>query len=301
MIIIDDASPDGCGRIADAFAELDERVKPVHLSFNGGLGPARNAGLARATGEHVWFVDADDVVAPGGVGHVLTRLAESDPDVLLLGHARLRVDGVVEAEEALPSLAGEGTLREAPGLLRVRQAAWNRVVRRSLLTHAGLRFPSGWYEDVPFSHLALVAAGRIAAAPEVCYHYRVRTSGSITSTPSPRHFEVFAQYESLFATLDAWGASDRLRARVFARMLEHYLVIVGNEGRVPPDLREEFFARIVEHYRRFLPPSGYPVPGGVNGVKHRFVRWHAYGAYTALRNAYRVGRPVRSGNNAASR
>ena len=68
------------------------------------------------------------------------------------------------------------------------------------------------------------------------------------------------------------------------------LVIVGADGRVPPELRPAFFAQMVDHYRRYLPPGGYPVPPGVNGFKHRFLQWHAYGVYAAVRNVYRAGR-----------
>ena len=79
---------------------------------------ARNAGLGRAAGEHVWFVDADDVVAPGGVGQVLRRLADSDPDVLLLGHARLRADGAVEATQGESRLPGGREMGDMPRIWR---------------------------------------------------------------------------------------------------------------------------------------------------------------------------------------
>lgn len=286
VIAVDDASPDACGEILDRYGALDPRVRPVRLRRNVGLGAARNAGLERAVGEYVWFVDGDDLVTPGAVAAVVDRLTEGAPDVLLLGHALLQSDGRMRRD--VPSRV-VGTLREHPGLLRTRQAAWNRVVRRSLLDRAGLRFPDGWYEDAGFSHLVLLAAKRIEVFDRVCYLYRQRPA-AITSTASARHFEVFAQYERLFATLTRWRVSDRMRARVFACMIEHYLVIVGADDRLPAELRPEFFARIVAHYHRYLPNTGYPVPTGVNGVKHRFIRWDAYRAFSTLRNVYRSAR-----------
>lgn len=45
VILVDDGSPDNCGKICDAFAEKDKRVKVIHKE-NGGQSSARNAGLA---------------------------------------------------------------------------------------------------------------------------------------------------------------------------------------------------------------------------------------------------------------
>ncbi|HET9517440.1 MAG TPA: hypothetical protein VFO77_06940, partial [Actinoplanes sp.] len=73
-------------------------------------------------------------------------------------------------------------------------------------------------------------------------------------------------------------------------------VILGNDRRLPPTLRRDFFRRTAADYRRWLPPGGYPVPAGVPGLKHRLVRHDAYGAYLALRAAYRMFGWLRRGD-----
>jgi len=88
--------------------------------------------------------------------------------------------------------------------------------------------------------------------------------------------------------LDNSGSGyDLYRPQLFAMMLDHYLVIVGNDRRVPPRLRRAFFRQIVRHYRRYRPADGYPVPGGVPGLKHHLVRHGSYEAYALLRAFYR--------------
>ena len=63
IILVDDGSPDQCPRLCDEFAACDQRIKVIHKK-NEGLGFARNAGIAAATGEYIGFVDSDDYVAP---------------------------------------------------------------------------------------------------------------------------------------------------------------------------------------------------------------------------------------------
>ncbi|MFB9235852.1 glycosyltransferase family 2 protein [Plantactinospora siamensis] len=293
VVAVDDASPDGCPALLDRYADADPRVRVLHLEANVGLGRARNAGLDRATGDYVWFVDGDDTLPPGSVDAVLTALRAHRPDVLLIDHLRVYDrDGRSETDPSgriLRGITAAGPLSGAPELLEFQHAAWNKVVRRAHLVERGLRFHPGWYEDCAFSHPLLVGAGTIAALDRVCYHYRQRVTGGITRTVSRRHFDVFDQYERVFAELDRIGpAAEPFRARLFRLMVDHYLVIVGNHSRLPERDRADFFHRAAGHFRRYRPADGYPTPGGLAGLKHRFLATDAYWAYAALRRAYRL-------------
>lgn len=59
IILVDDESPDNCGKICDEYAEKDSRIKVIHQK-NKGLSGARNTGFNQATGEWITFVDGDD-------------------------------------------------------------------------------------------------------------------------------------------------------------------------------------------------------------------------------------------------
>ena len=65
LIIVDDASPDGTGEIADALAKRDPRIRHVQRKESSGA-PAipRNDGLALATGRYIAFLDSDDLWYP---------------------------------------------------------------------------------------------------------------------------------------------------------------------------------------------------------------------------------------------
>ena len=61
IILVDDGSPDNCGKLCDEFAALDNRIKVYHKE-NGGLSDARNYGVEKATGKYIGFVDSDDYI-----------------------------------------------------------------------------------------------------------------------------------------------------------------------------------------------------------------------------------------------
>ena len=63
IILVDDGSPDNCGKICDEYAQKDPRIFVIHKE-NGGLSSARNAGLDVCKGEYIMFVDSDDYVEP---------------------------------------------------------------------------------------------------------------------------------------------------------------------------------------------------------------------------------------------
>lgn len=282
VIAVDDASPDSCGAMLDGYAERHGDLRVVHLTRNVGLGLARNFGLAEARGEYVWFVDSDDWLPAGSVGAVLAALNRDEPDVLLIDHLRVHENGRLEADASSPALRDTSLA----SLLKVQHTAWNRIVRRGLLEDLDLRFKPGWYEDVPFSNPVLIAAERISVLDRVCYHYRVGRLGAITATRSERHFEAFDQYDRMLAWVATRDPEPWLRHQLFTLMINHLLVVAGNDGRLPLGRRRAFFKRLAAHYRRYR-PAGYL---GDPGIKHRLVRLNSYPMYATLRQVYRIAK-----------
>ena len=67
LILIDDGSPDNCGKICDDYAQKDPRIYVIHKE-NGGLSSARNAGidwsLSNSNSQWITFIDSDDWIHP---------------------------------------------------------------------------------------------------------------------------------------------------------------------------------------------------------------------------------------------
>jgi GT2 family glycosyltransferase len=92
-VVVDDASGDGTAEAAAGLATRDLRVEVVTRAQRGGPSTARNEGLARATGDAVCFLDADDALYAGALGSLLGALASTDGAVGALGRFRAVDDG----------------------------------------------------------------------------------------------------------------------------------------------------------------------------------------------------------------
>lgn len=166
VICVDDGSTDGSGAILDDFAAHDQRVCVIHQQ-NRGEGRARNAGLEKARGEWILFVDGDDVLAAGWRA-VFDQLLERHPAVSLVSFGlsrelplppcRLLQTKVVELKSMIPGAVFERLLPQF-------------AFRRQLI--AELRFLDlvrG--ADRLFSGEAQLRAEAVALGDAVVYGYR---------------------------------------------------------------------------------------------------------------------------------
>ncbi|GAA2134958.1 bifunctional glycosyltransferase/CDP-glycerol:glycerophosphate glycerophosphotransferase [Kitasatospora kazusensis] len=300
IIAVDDLSPDGCGAILDEYAARNPGLRVLHLRRNQGLGGARTAGLAEARGRYVWFVDSDDWLPDGTLAAVTAELRreEAGPvpaDVLLTDFDHSYPDGSSEPNPWRHLLTGsplvEGcTAAEHPALLQTVMAVWNKIFRREFLEGLEVSFGRGFYEDISVTYPALLAAGRLRYLDRSCYNYRRGRPGAITSTASPKHADVFAQYDAIFAFLSRRGLTNQ--RLVFDRTVKQALTVYDTPGLVPAELRREFFAQISAHFARHR-PAGYSFPAGLRGVQYRLASMGSRRAYDELRRTGRLPRTLR--------
>lgn len=88
IILVDDGSPDSCGKICDEYAENYEQLVVIH-QVNQGVSVARNAGLKIAKGEYIGFVDPDDYVDCQMYEVMVNKLQASLADLVVCGYSKI--------------------------------------------------------------------------------------------------------------------------------------------------------------------------------------------------------------------
>ncbi|MFB6990246.1 CDP-glycerol glycerophosphotransferase family protein [Streptomyces sp. NPDC056304] len=304
LIAVDDCSPDACGAVIDEFAARDGRVRALHLPENVGLGRARNAGIAQATGDYLIFLDSDDTLAPGALRAVADRIEETgEPDVVVYDYARTYWTGESVRNTFAEHLSQTGpatfTLADRPGLLKVLMVVWNKAYRREFVEAGKFAFPSGYYEDTPWTYPVLMAARSIAVLDRVCVGYRQRRQGNILATTSRKHFDIFEQYDRVFAFIDSHPRLAPWRPVIHRRMLDHFCTVFTTRGRLPRGSHAEFFRRARAHCGRYRIP-GTPAPHRAR-LRHGLIRLGARRTYRALWAAQLLHRRLRRGATAVRR
>ena len=186
IIVIDDGSTDGSGRICDEYAKRDSRVSVLHTE-NRGLASARNLGLEKASGIFLSFVDSDDWVESDFIERLVCTAMETEADIVCIKSCKEYVGRTVYPQivDGQKCFRGQEILQAfASGLFR--NAMWNKLYRHSCFS--GIRFPDGHnYEDISTTWKLMQklaeSDGLVVELPEALYHLRKRKS-SISHTKS---------------------------------------------------------------------------------------------------------------------
>jgi len=144
VLIVDDASTDATGVIADSLAESDERVSVVHHATNRKLGGALKTGFANATGELILYTDADLPFDMAEAAKAVRLMRIYEADIV----SAYRFDRTGEGARRLVYSYVYNQLVQALFGLRLRDMNFAfKLVRRSVFDHVELR-SEGSFIDV---------------------------------------------------------------------------------------------------------------------------------------------------------
>ena len=180
ILIVDDGSFDGTAEICDDLVKSDPRIRCIHQN-NAGVSAARNRGLREASGDYIWFVDADDSVKANSMQQVEGILQGESPDMLVFG---LEFDyyhkgRIYRRDELLPAAKGMKSAEECSQMLYALfrsnslSSLCTRLINRRILQDADLFLCEEMrlYEDLEFVLRLHRHCSRIYFYPEAIYQY----------------------------------------------------------------------------------------------------------------------------------
>lgn len=185
IILVDDGSPDDCGKIADEYAAKFSNVRAIHQE-NGGLSVARNAGIKVAQGKYIQFVDSDDYLEPNALGSLVDRAERDNLDVLRFNYRNVneKYEEFEPNNEPRPFMVYSVTVCDGLEFLNDRLGyacyAVQFLIRTSIVIKCLFK-EHILFEDTQWTPRMLRNARRVSSTSDVIYNYFSR-GGSITKT-----------------------------------------------------------------------------------------------------------------------
>ena len=182
VVCVDDGSTDGSAAILAEYAAKDPRIRVLSRA-HANAGAARNAGMAEATGEWLFFSDADDFSGAEMLSRMVTAEGADSADIVIAGHRTLEA-GAYTANRLPSRLLGRREAECGPCLfVDAGVMPWNKLFRRSFVQRSALKFQEvARHNDMVFVCCALAAAGGIAVSNTCGYVYRRGRMGAITGS-----------------------------------------------------------------------------------------------------------------------
>ena len=153
VICVNDCSPDDSLHILHQYQQKDSRLVIIDLKKNKGLSGARNAGLEKARGCFVSFVDSDDCIRPGMFENIAQHLSK-EIDILFFGADEILLQGSKEvtSDTNYFDIPHEGfKVLSDEDILKASVTVWNKVFRLEKIRESNLQFPEGCsFEDNAF-------------------------------------------------------------------------------------------------------------------------------------------------------
>ena len=175
IVVVDDCSTDGCGKLADELAKEFLELRVIHHEQNRKLGGALKTGFAAARMDYILYMDSDIPVAFSDVESCLANLNE--PFDILIGYRIGRAEGAMRHIQSW----GYNFLLRNIFKLDVRDANFAfKLFRREVVSES--LHSEGSFID---AELLLEALRRGYKIKEQGFQYHVRTAG-VSTLGSPR-------------------------------------------------------------------------------------------------------------------
>ena len=188
LLLVDDASPDRCPALCDAWAQKDPRIRALHPPKQGpGPSGARNAGLDVARGRWITMVDSDDTVAPDLFATLYGAAERSGAELVICNSCRRLPGGSLQPHPAEQCFAAD-TLLDEEAFWNAFNTPWisqftgtaHRLYAAKLFD--GVRYPLGMLHEDYYVLPDLIARCSKVQCLAYTGYYVLQHEGSITAT-----------------------------------------------------------------------------------------------------------------------
>lgn len=284
LLFVDDCSTDDSLEILTCYAESNNgigiTIKILRHEENRGVAAARNTALEHATGDYIYYVDADDFIEPDTLERLVNAAGSNGWDIVghewyltfISNERYMRQPAYTTSEAALRHMMC-GTMR---------WNLWLFLVRRSLYMENGIRFIEGMNmgEDMMVMMKLFVCAKKVGMLHHPFYHYRQSNTSSLTKIYSQEHIEQVA--------CNVYEVEKYIKSSLYADVLSACLPFLKLNIKLPLLITDDS-SRYEQWLECFPEADRYILHNKSLSLRTRLLQWMAVKrCFWALRFYYRV-------------
>lgn len=190
VILVDDGSTDRSVNLIEDLQKEHPNIILIHQN-NSGPGAARNNASNNATGDYLWFIDADDYIEQGVLKKIFHILHTSKPEMLVMGWQRVDSSGAILSQVKYSNEVLNGLSCISKGIFA--NQVWCKVISSQFIKSKKIFFNTEVLtaEDFDLSFRLFFHAKRVVTVDFIAYNY-FYNSMSICNNRSKEHLKKIA-------------------------------------------------------------------------------------------------------------
>lgn len=216
LILIDDGSPDNCGKICDEYAEKDKRIVVIHKK-NEGCSAARNDGLKISKGKYIGFVDSDDTIESTMYEEMYNLIEKENFDVV---HCDIFTINLLENTKYIFKF-------KKPNYS---PTVWSKLFKKELIQKYKIEFPLNAHmgEDLSFTEKYMLIGNNIGYTDSILYNYILNESS--VSFNLKKRLEIYKSLDEIIKFIEINNIDDKLKFKkiLLVHGYEHVLSCLRN-------------------------------------------------------------------------
>ena len=247
IVLVDDGSKDQSPSMCDEYAKKDSRIQVIHKK-NGGPMSACIAGVEKARGEYLAFMDSDDWIDLTMMEELVKETTGNEKEMICSNYIIEKANQSIKIKQSMkPGIYDRKEIEEQLFLdllgneeRRIHGSRCMKLISKKLicenLKHADLDVSMG--EDLYLIVLALLDAQRIVVVEDgYYYHYRFVESSLVHKYKPHMHEEVGKLYDNLQNVIESKGLNEEQKKMFLQEIKREYIFlfffVLKNELRGP--------------------------------------------------------------------
>lgn len=203
VILVNDGSTDQSGAICNEYAQKDSRVVVLHKE-NGGVSSARNAGLKRAKGNYIGFIDPDDWIDPYMFEELYQLIINHNTDISACGYVIEDINGNILKQTAHSEVREFNRVATFNNILdptSFQGYVWNKLFSAELIKKESLAFDEDIHfgEDLLFCCENFLRNQKLIYDPSPRYHYIYHDHNTTKAKFSPKKLTLLQALEKIIS------------------------------------------------------------------------------------------------------